>query len=631
MFDISDYLAWALLTLRYCRSDLSSSGNMAKPIFRIFSAIINNVNGTVSFVDFQRFNRERREVLMFNSKSYEEQEQQRQQVAEKQRLEEKNRKKGFFNDLLWMLEYNQNGFMQLIICLVHILLLVSQVITSFLYISLPTDQDPVTGELINPVLRYAEYLYMTSFVHKIDLDGRYNLLIGLSTLQFLIIRLRALILRFKKAKTNRYQYKDLNIIEFDAGYGNEARYSHLELIKVFWDAFKNHECAENDLLSNCKTRKEIFEFNRKVRCLSKIDKIYYYNQIDFNRCFTCSDMLELYHRRVSQVNSELLNGKKSVSWFQYCFRVNLPGKTSFVSAPEHKIHIEPAAIFMYTCYIIGLSFMLIVDAFLCTTATLASIEYQDWSRYSIYGRSFILLKVNLTIVFIIASVWDGGLLAYCSTLLLSRSRKIVNLLKNELLFLNFHLKRMTDIYDEYNYSQNIRKRIYSKSTTSFIEYKKRFDEYERPIDSEGLIRKYNMSEFNRRQTTNDSDEELHKLIQDYGKRIREVELIKFNENIGYLLDLVEVIQMEFNDLKRSFTFLLDLYIIFGTLGSSVTLSIILSFEGLSSICFTILGTFFCCITMMFSLIIGASGEASVSSCSIMIVLPLLIVYFNLQN
>lgn len=105
------------------------------------------------------------------------------------------------------------------------------------------------------------------------------------------------------------------------------------------------------------------------------------------------------------------------------------------------------------------------------------------------------------------------------------------MLENRLIFHNFHLKRMSGIYDEYNYARNIEKN-YSKLPTILIEYKRRFDESF--MNSKSLIRDYNPSKFNRRETENKVEEELHKSIQDYRKRMKEIELINFNKNISYL-------------------------------------------------------------------------------------------------
>lgn len=105
------------------------------------------------------------------------------------------------------------------------------------------------------------------------------------------------------------------------------------------------------------------------------------------------------------------------------------------------------------------------------------------------------------------------------------------MLENRLIFHNFHLKRMSGIYDEYNYARNIEKN-YSKLPTILIEYKRRFDESF--LNSKSLIRDYNPSKFNRRETENKVEEELHKSIQDYRKRMKEIELINFNKNISYL-------------------------------------------------------------------------------------------------
>lgn len=618
---------------------------MEPKIYTTFSSIIHNINFSVSSVLYERFKLERTEVQT-REQPLEDEEEDEDEDEDRKLEENSDHKKGFFNDLLWMLEYNNNGFMQLIICFVHILLLTSQVITSFLYVLLPTEQDPITEEFINPVLRYAEYLSIIDFIHKFDVDGRYNLLIGLSTLQFLVLRWRALIQRFKQANANKYRYKKLNVVEFDLGYASEARFSQTMCFKTLWAAFRYHKCAENIYLTG-ESRRATLKFNKLVRGLSKIDRIYYYNQIDFNNCWGGDLAFNDYNKKIEQINRKLLNEKVSLqasektkfSWFTYLFCMNLPNKISYVAAPEHRIHIKPGVVFTYSLYFASKHVLLIATPCLCILATLTSLKYQNWSRYSWFGCLFGLSKTNLTVMFVCANIYDCTLLTFCSILLSSRSRRIVKLLKSEIEFYRLHLRKLSKIYIRYKCLENFRNKCANLPTIT-TGFTRRFEDIYSQIDcfkndNNNLLlfehqqqqqhNKFSEFSFIRRQQT--SADELtkiyhspdgidqdppHELILDYRENLNREKLSQFNENISYLLDLVEVIQIEFNDHKRFFTFILDVNVIFGTLGCSVTLSILFSSTDSISIFFIILGGLLCFLSMICSLIIGASGEASVS-------------------
>lgn len=627
---------------------------MKPKTYNIFSFIINNINYSVGFVQYERFKFERSETQAktrqldekenFESESKSESENE-DEVYERQ----SNKKTGFFNDILWMLEYNQNGFMQLVICFVHLYVLMSQVITSFLYLSLPTNRDPITGEFVNPALKFAKYFLIIDFIHKFDVNGRYNLLMGLVASQFLILRLRAFNMLFKKAKVNRYRYRDVNIIEMEVAYASEFRCSQLECIKKVLNSSFNHECVSADVLSG-ESRKATLEFNKKVRGLNKIDKMYYHNQIDFKGCFEDVENIyafEEYHKQTEEIDRKLFSEsletnqlkfkedmlkKSSTGWFKYLFCVNLPNKIHFNSVQEYRTDLVPDGLILYSMYFFGtgLAFIILLPLSILTATSMA-IEYQNWDRQSIFSSTFALLKTNIIYILFIFNTYDCALLAYCSILLSSRSNKIIKLLEKELNLYNLHLERVSSIYFEYQYEENVRDRCKSLQNIK-TGFKRRFDGHE---GMESPIMDINLRNFSflRKDLSiekssvvynhhldddddyDDKTNQLDELIFDYRENMSKIQISNFNENISYLLDLVEVILVELKDHKKFFTTILDAYVIFGVLGLSVTFSIALNMTDMSftSLSFILLGTVSCCIPMIFTLSIGASSEASVSS------------------
>lgn len=624
---------------------------MRPKTYSIFSFIIENINCSVSFVQCERFRFERGEVQAKTRQldgGKDEDEEEEEDEEEQQRLEEKvNHKKGLFNDILWMLEYNQNGFMQLVICFVHLYLLISQVITSFLYISLPTNQDPITGKFVNPTLRIARYFSIIDFIHKFDVNGRYNLLIGLVSSQFLILRLRAFKMLFKKAKVNRYQYRDMNIIDMEIAYASEFRSSQLTCMKKALGSYFNHECLAANALSG-EARKATLEFNKKVRGLNRIDKIYYYNQIDFKDCFENVENVyafEEYHKKIEEIDRKLLFNKsfetnqvkfderrlkkeRSIGWFKYLLCVNLPNKIHFNAVPEYRTDLVPDGLILYLMFFFGTIISFVFMLLLIITVTLTAIKYQNWDGQSIVGSTFALLKTSTTHLLFVLNSYDCALLAYCSILLSSRSNKIIKLLEKELKLYSLHLKRVSDIYKEYQFEENVRDTCKSlhNITTGF---KRRFDGHER-MESPIMDTKLRNFSFLRKDLSfekssvchyhhhaDDKIDLLDELIFDYKENMSKIQISDFNENISYLLDLVEVTLVELNDHKKYFTTILDAYVIFGILGFSVTLAILFNVTDMISISYVAVGSCACFIPMIFTLLIGAASEASVSSLKVL--------------
>lgn len=632
---------------------------MVRLTFEVFKIIMNNINCSLSFVDYERFKKERVEAQLIDAMTIKQQRQYiRQKNCAEKELFDKNsqQNKGFFNDLLWMLEYNHNGFMQLVVCIIHALLLAGQVVTSFLYTLFPTDQDPITGDFINPVLRYAEHIFICDFVYKFDIKGHYNILIGWTALHYLVLRMRAFVSRFQKAKHNRYKYLDLNIVEFETAPANEIRVPHWEALRLLFSIpLFDHKCPEDTSLSG-KSRERNLEFNRKVRGLSKIDKLYYYNQIDFSKCYEGYNVqaFEEYGRVVDKIDRENTMNKvsakksslseadnslkrKNVSWFRYLFSINLPKKVSYVPKPESRVDIAPEVLYLYSAYLYACFAVICIVIILGVATTFAFCYYEIWKRFSLFARAFAILRANLTIAVIILNMTEVVLIFFGALLVSARSRKVVKLLKDEIEFYRYHLKKISYLYDEQQCIAKIRSRFPQLVNVS-TGFKRRFDNHRfQDYSSEELSENsqlrnrlhdfsYMRKQIDSAKIDNDDDDDSHdkldKLILDYRKNLNRKEMINFNENISYLLDLVAVIQMEFADHKRFFTTILDINLIFGTIGCSLTASILFSSIDYGSLLVIILG-YSSLISMIFSLLLGALGETSVSISPIMTTL-----YYN---
>lgn len=603
---------------------------MLRKTYGILLFIIGNVNWSTNYVEYDRFARERREILeqvanddqKLNSG---------QKLAEEcsicsssnsgkyKRYCKDQKEKGFINDVLWMLEYHKNGLMQLIMYSAHVFLLALQVFTCTLYTSFPTARDPVTHEFTSRWLRYAENFGATDYIHKFDSKGRYNRMLGVLACQCLILRLRAFFSRLKTAKNNRYRYEDINIVDLEFGYASEIRCKLLNGLR-YLSALVHHDCFVGSSLSG-QTRRETLEFNRKVRCLSKMDKIYYYNQIDFNTCFVGRPLYADYYQKIEEIDRNHLKGqfdsyKPRPTWTTYLFSINLPNKISYVALPEHRVDLAPHGMLLYALYITSTAFALTVACVICSA--MSYISFLTWNKVSKFALVACLFRTNITILLIILNVYDSGLLALCSVLFLSRSRKIVTLFENEIELYRYHLKKLSMIDGNNQLLIDFKKQVLNMPCIS-TGFKRRLEGLNISFGEEkSSIKRSNfefsfMREHDSFETTDQTynQNQIDELIAIYKKSLKRTEIVRFNENIRYLLDLVEVLQYELNDHKRFFTLLLDVNVIFGTLGCSISLGVLMEVPNYIGAYVAVLAGLSYLLPMIFSLSIGASSEAAV--------------------
>lgn len=252
-------------------------------------------------------------------------------VVDRVRIDNSN----FIGDIQQMFEYNQNRLMHLFIFLVQLMVLVSSMIKSILYSSFPTTRD---GQFLSPVLRLSESLLLIEYVHKFDNSGLKNRLLALLSLQFLILRLRAFFVRLETAKVNRYSYEKVNTVQLDSGYASEIKFSFGEYAKALYRLYY-HQCYKSETLTG-ERRLSAVQFNDSLKCLDRADRIYYYNQINFNDCFECVDYLSDYRERAESPKHLKLNNielKRNVGWLKYMLSQNLPDKLNYVAKPEHRV------------------------------------------------------------------------------------------------------------------------------------------------------------------------------------------------------------------------------------------------------------------------------------------------------
>lgn len=612
--------------------------------YKFMTFVISNINWSTNFIQYQRFKRERGEIIekFINNEPILKVGQGSSMCAicrdkssenEDERISRLGCKKGLINDIKWMLEYNHNGLMQLIIFTLNVSYLAIQTITCFLYSTFPTDRHSITHEYISPWLRYADKFALTDFIHEFDPKGRYNRILGMLAGQCLILRLRAFYSRLKTAKANRYRYKDVNIVEIEYAYADEFRLTQHEALRSTFGVF-GHECNTQNLLSGT-ARKRTLEFNRKIRCLNRIDRLYYYNQIDFNDCSRDVDAFSGYHKQIKGIDdgslTRHLKGKRNsddndveddknngneteLTWFQYLTSFNLPNKVSYIAMPEQRIEYVHTFFFYYG-YLIGLIIAILAMSLSCVTVCYLAVIY--WDGKSIFALTLCLVRSNLTIVFIILAVYDSTLLGVCSVFFLSRASKIVKLLEHEVEFYRYHLRKISTITESNQRYIDFKTKFLNLPNIS-TGFRKRFEDREKFFENEdppfsrsefSFIRKHHSLKIAQRYA---KSSQVGDIISIYKRSLNQSDILRFNENISYLLDLIEVLQFELSDHKRFFTLLLDVNVIFGTLGCSITLGVLTEASDAIAYVVTFMAFMSFLMPMLFSLSIGASSEAAVS-------------------
>lgn len=102
-------------------------------------------------------------------------------------------------------------------------------------------------------------------------------------------------------------------------------------------------------------------------------------------------------------------------------------------------------------------------------------------------------------------------------------------------------------------------------------------------------------------------------IKSYKDHINQERLKEYNENISYLLDLVEVVQNEVADMRAQFTSFLNINLIFSTISSSLSFTVASTLATSSRE--VVLALVFACaglMPMFIGMLLGANCERSVS-------------------
>lgn len=537
-----------------------------------------------------------------------------------------------------MLEYNQNGLMNLLIYILQLFILMLQIIKASSYSSLSTIRDPTTKEFQDPWLRFCEQIYLIDLSYMIGKNNMYNQMHLVLSLQFLILRLRALYLRIQTSIINEHIYQKMNILETNIAFLSQLRLTSREWLQLSRDAIY-HQCKDIKSFSG-QSRLAVLKFNEKLRELTKIDKLYGNNMIDFGGCFKSINPMEDYEKKTQLIDksNELHNlEEKGVSWFKYIFSIDLPNRIDYVAKPYHRLDLKglDTVLLLYIIANIGMFLMVIISSF---SAINVAIFYDDSSAtYNTALMKFFEIKYaigifNMFLIIIVYAVntYENGLLALCSIITLSRSKKIIRLLKLERSFCRsqfINFQKLSDnfrrslrkfknckynlatrlkqfnLYLQINSEQNFH---HNKFKLSILNHQ--FNQYNWSLNNQLIMPEESLNYLNKNRSN-----EFYYMSLIYKNWLREERILELNENLDYITDLIVSLQNEFDDLKSILTTPLNINIIFGTIGSSITVAMILDSNDLITFVLSLAIGSASIIPLIFALYAGATNEGAVSN------------------
>lgn len=591
---------------------------MSFKVFYAFILILSDFNQSFSFVQYEKFKRERLYYIANGRK-----------IRYKSEVEDKKKKKSrirlFLDDLIWMLEYNQQGLMSLFLFVLHISALIALSVQSIIYSNFPTDRDPETGEFVNEYLRYAEECLIIDFIYSVDPTGLLNRVLAFTMVQFLILRVRAFYIKFKRAKINRYGYNKINVVDVELCYTYAFFNCWRDFFRRFYEG-ATHECFIEESLSD-KNRKITLEFNRKVKKLDKMDRIYFYNQISFDKCFYKLDLIDKYYDDIKPIDCKLYTefieqqqkstataffeeSKPKISWLQYIFSVDLPNRIGYVPTPEHRVDV------LHGCLLLILFFAATGTVIAFITLGMIPCSFVIYKIFKDSNRGLLFLslaalRAYLLLACLAFNCYDNGLLNYSSINAVSRSYHVVKLLKREIEFNRSHLRKFALIYKNYQFYSKIRSSYTDIPSIYSGPFNSQFSFFHRFHSSMYLSNLYRRSVISMGKFLSE-DDEYYGLTLTYKNHLPKDEIRHFNENLDYLSDLVEVMMIELEDHKNFFTTYLDINLIFGVVESSVVLALLLNSHSLFNIAFALLTGIVGATCLIVSLILGATSELAVS-------------------
>lgn len=515
-------------------------------------------------------------------------------------------------DISWMLEYNQDRPFQLVIYILQLLILVFQIIKSLIFSSFPKDRDLSTGEFKHDVLKFLEStLHVGDMLYKVDRNGLLNQVTALLCFQFLILRLRTLYCRIKEAKINRFKYQRLNIVAMNTLYCGHLHGSWYN----WWNLFKKSSvchCIDHRLLLRGEHGHKMKELGFRIQNLDRIDKLYFFNQIDFTPCYketgiSCSfhdaDYSIKTHTTVPRTKLSIptLSKTGDILWLKIKLKIFhwVKGKLMFHD-PERQVYTPKPIHRAQTFHSWSALFILLLGVnFTCFVVTITSfsllyislVEPIDENNGDItdelslsestltFKEAFFVFQGITTVVVLGINSFEYNVLTLSNMILRSRILKVSEILKRETEnYRNVHIKAFNRFLDKhkidlidfgtFSKESDSNDDDNSNSVTNKRLFEHRWSLIHPPEIQDFEFSSSRLTSFGHRTIT------FYDAVERFMKQVSREQLIEINTNISHTLDLVEVLQGELNDLRTYFTFYLNVTIVIGGLSFAVALTLL---------------------------------------------------------
>lgn len=412
-------------------------------------------------------------------------------------------------------KHNNHSWKNFLIPLITFICLLMFTFKAIIYLSFPQDRDPKTMEYLDPTLKFFQSIYLTDILYKFKGSEnlhRLSLILFLNQIMTIVYAIRQ---QFEDARCNYDRYRKINILQVDV----ESSSSYAGTLRDWYNFMVfglTHKC---DLRSP--EAREYFEASKRlsasVKDSDRIERLIFFNQIDFSHCFKGTN--------IRIVNEEEAKCPNSLFGPRKAFNPTPPWRLD-------PTQLTVALILGFFGGIVLIVFTLIA-IFSLVFSLLEPTEYYDrpidfW--INMFGnlfkfRNFMLVLESIMICICTSNnVLHVSIFAYANVSLYSRIARVRNL---------FEVER--GIHREYQkwLARSIDIEI-GENGCSINQ-----DVYEKQIES---------------------------VKSKFLQRADDRSIENMNENLRFLLNLIEVLKFELNDMRSFFTVYMNLYICFGTIG-----------------------------------------------------------------
>lgn len=467
---------------------------------------------------------------------------------------------------IW-LRHNDNHWKKLLGPLIILFFIVQHVIKDLIVIASPQDRDPKTNQYLDPLLNYMNSIYLGDFVYN------YKLSLYLHILGMLLLTNQTLTIftswrkNLKEARDNVDRYTRINIIQTEVNTCG----GYTGTLSGWWNFVLSNLTHKCDLTSQeaQDAFKRSKELSRYTADLHHLDKMIFYNHIDFSLCYKNQMIrcLEVKEKVPDDIGSVLFR-PRGWTMQEPIYRMDSDNLAwiviSGVSLGLFSIFITVASIYSILASIID-------------DNNLEPNSYKLASIYNFFKQISNPQKLNLFIeaIFVCASTANNAihiaLFAFANSVYRSRTRRVHQL---------FQLQMEKQI-------------SYRKAfTRSFYKF----------INDHGPIPNTIL---------------YANLIEDFRAKyvlanISQSDIETFNDDLRHLVFLIDVVQREFIDIRHSLSDYMNMYVLFGALAISIfprIISISCEFKE-----WLLIGCMYMAslIPLIYTLVLGASIEMAVS-------------------